>query len=146
LQDTYAKNTNLHWFIIDDFVADKLKFKKQGEGHLYFLLKSSVNNGKQKTFEVDGKHFLVAEAASLASHRLNEVIDINAEKYNQLNVFTARSFGALNPKYQVVLECDLNKLPRHEWKGLVKVHRRFVVRDFRHAEGAVKGQAFGPLH
>lgn len=61
------------------------------------MQKSTLINGKAKNFEHDGKSFFVSEGASLANSRLNEVVDLLAEKYNQVNVFTARSFGVPNP-------------------------------------------------
>jgi len=92
---------------------------------MYFLHKSSILNRKNHNFEFDGKKFLITQTTSLINTGLGKVIDIKADAYNTLNVFTAKSFGHANPKYQIVLECDLNKLPKNEWKNLVKVSLTF---------------------
>lgn len=47
-------------------------------------------------------------------------MDQLAETYNDVNVFSNRSFGKPSTKYSIVLELDLNKIPKHEETRLVK--------------------------
>jgi hypothetical protein len=46
-QPHYSKNSNIHWMLIDDFTAQKLKIENPIEGQMYFLFKTSkLNNYK----------------------------------------------------------------------------------------------------
>lgn len=107
--------------MIDEHVANALNLSNTQDGQLYFMLKSSLLVNKQHNYEFGGKKFLVTPAATLANSRVNDVVDQNAVKYKAVNLFAAKSFEIANPLYTLVLECDMNKLPLHEWKSLVKV-------------------------
>lgn len=48
-----------------------------------------------------------------------------SEAYNEANVFSNKSFGKASTKYSVVLELDLNKIPKHEETRIVKSFRDF---------------------
>jgi hypothetical protein len=68
---------------------------------------------------MDGRKYLITEAASLNERRIDNVVAANAEKFNQVNVFSARSFETSNPLYSFVLETDLNRITPIEYKELI---------------------------
>lgn len=68
---------------------------------------------------------LLTPAGTLAGKSVDNVMETLSEAYNEANVFSNKSFGKASTKYSVVLELDLNKIPKHEETRIVKSFRDF---------------------
>ncbi|CAD8168376.1 unnamed protein product [Paramecium octaurelia] len=118
--DNYQKNEKLHWILIDKAVAEKLGVENIQNGQLFFLQKSSKLNNFQSSITINNKKLLITPAGTLGGKSVDNVMEDLTSAYNDVNVFSNRSFGKSFTKYSIVLELDLNKIPKHEETRLVK--------------------------
>lgn len=97
-----------------------MNLKDIKDGQVFLLQRSSLLNDNRSNLVLENKKLNLYEAGSLSSANVESLMSSLSVAYQKNNIFSAKSFVKEKAKYAVVLEIDLNAVPKGQVKRIVE--------------------------
>ncbi|EAR83568.3 thioredoxin (macronuclear) [Tetrahymena thermophila SB210] len=124
LLKTYSENKNLHFLLLNDQeTAKNIGLNDVKTGDIHLVARKSKMCYNQSTHDVNGVKLNIRKYGNLKD-KMVSIIEKANKTYNEMNVFTGRSFD-LDARYSLVLELDENRLQKQDRKKLIQLFSDF---------------------